>query len=108
MLGISVRIAASSDSPEMQLRISPAADPRAGVGLKIDNHDDFRLPISGCDERVCQAVGRIRGPVRDQLTSGKYAQVAYFVGGKQQTVPVPLDGFAAALVELERLKVKGK
>ncbi len=107
VLGVSVRIPKSAAVPEMQFRITPDADPTAGVGVKIDGHPDYRLAIGVCDARLCQATGRVQGAVRTQLLAGKLAQVAFRASGDQHTVVVRLDGFEPALKELERRRSRG-
>lgn len=106
VLGLSVRFNQSPTVPELQIRLTPHADSRAGVGLKIDNHPEYKLVMSTCDARVCEANGRVQGTVRDQMVSGKLGQLAYMESGKQQTVIVALNGFGAALQALEKLQPK--
>lgn len=103
VLGLTVDFADSPDVPTLRARFSSRAEPRAGIGIKIDRQPDMRLPISGCDERRCEAVGRLAPPVLKLWKKGKLAQFAYLQrGGKQVVLPISLDGFDEALAALRK------
>jgi invasion protein IalB len=103
VLGVTVDYLDSAHVPTMRLRFSPGADRKAGVGFKIDDQPEMRLPISDCNTRHCEAVGRLTPPVLAQWKSGKLAQLAFIQeGGRQALLPIPLTGFRDAMSALDR------
>jgi len=103
VLGLTVDFLDSARVPTLRARFSPEAEVRAGIGLKVDAQPDMRLPITSCDSRRCEAVGRLSAPVLDRLRSGRLAQFAYLhKGGKQIVLPLSLSGFDDALAALRK------
>lgn len=106
VLGASVRLDDRAGTPEIMLRFSPLSDREAGVRLKVDNRPDYRLPIRICDAKICEARGRLHGPVLEQFRSGKVSQVTFVAADGQHTVRLSLDGFTPALRALERTQTR--
>jgi len=106
VLGVSVRMDGRTATPEMMLRFSPLSDPAAGVRLKVDDRPDYRLPVRLCDEKVCEARGRLRGPFLQQLRSGKFSQITFVAADGQHTARLSLEGFTPALRALERTQTR--
>jgi invasion protein IalB len=107
ILGVTVDLFDSPDVPTIHFRLSPGAKKEAGIGLKIDDGPEFRLPIGSCDQARCEAAGRLTGDVRQAFLSGRVAQIA-FIGpdGRQIVAPVALAGFREALEALRTDKTK--
>ncbi len=104
LLGISVSFVGTPNVPRIDFRLTPTAVAEAGIGLKIDNGDEFRLPISECDKRICVASGLLDKNMLARLKNGTFCQLAYILpGGKQMTLPVSLKGFSKAYSNLTHM-----
>lgn len=103
VLGVTVDYLNSATVPTMRLRFAAGAQSKAGIGIRIDNSAEMRLPISNCDARRCEAVGQLTPEVLKVWRNGKLAQLA-FIGadGQQVLLPIPLKGFDQALTALSR------
>ena len=100
-LGLVVDLYDSATIPTLRARFSPAAERKVGIGMKIDDKPDLRLPISDCNKARCEATGRLTQQVLSLWSSGKQAQFAYLLkGGKQVVLPLSLNGFDRALAAL--------
>lgn len=105
VLGLTVDYADSPTVPTMRIRFSPAANRKAGIGIKIDNNPEMRLVINNCNAKRCESVGRLSPKVLKLWRSGKQAQLAFIVqGGKQMLLPISLSGFDAAILALGRYR----
>jgi len=103
VLGLTVDFVDSPAVPTLRARFSAQAEPRAGIGIKVDALPDMRLAITDCDARRCEAVGRLTPPVLKRLRAGKLAQFAYLQkDGRQVTLPLSLKGFGDALAALRQ------
>lgn len=103
VMGVSVRYPPGSNQPEISFRISKDAMADSGIGLKIDQGAEYRLPMGRCDDRVCAANGWLVGELKAALEDGQVAQVAYFMPGKKQVLaPITLKGFKAGVSALSR------
>ncbi len=107
ILGLTIDLFDSPEVPTIHFRLSPAVKKEAGIGLKIDDGPEFRLPIGSCDQARCEAAGRLTDGVRQAFLSGRVAQVG-FIGphGRQIITPVALAGFREALEALRKNKTK--
>ena len=103
VLGVAVHVDPGSTRPKISFRMSQLALPSAGLGLKIDQAAEYRLPMSTCDERVCLASGWLNGGLRTALENGTVAQVAFLMQDRKQVlVPLSLKGFKEGVQELVR------
>lgn len=102
ILGISVYYFDSTDKSVITFRLSSIAVREAGIGLKIDNGDEFRLPINKCDKKVCIATGLMDENMLAKFCNGTFCQLAFILPNKKQmTVPVSLNGFENAFKNLK-------
>ncbi len=98
------------DSPSVatiHFRFSPTAKVAPGIGIKIDESTEMRLPINDCNTQRCEASGRLKPDVLELWRSGRTAQLAFIADNDQQvTLPISLDGFDKAMAALdERYRV---
>lgn len=78
----------------LRLRFSPNAKKSQGVGIKIDKNQALHLPITACDNKVCEANIAIDDQLLTELRSGEFLSIAYFdKSAKQKTLPVFLNNF---------------
>lgn len=102
LLGVSVYFAGSPKRPMIDFRLSSIASQTAGIGLKIDNGDEFRLPINECNNQICIATGFLDETMLTRFNKGALCQLAYLLPDrKQMTVPVSLKGFEEAFSKLK-------
>lgn len=103
VMGVSVRYPPGSNKPEISFHISRDAMADAGIGLKIDQGAEYRLPMGQCDDRACAANGWLVGDLKAALEDGQVAQVAFFMPGKKQVLaPITLKGFKSGVSALTR------
>ena len=108
ILGISVYYFGSTDKSAITFRLSPIAVREVGIGLKIDNGDEFRLPINECNKQVCIATGSMDKEMLTKFFNGTFCQLAFILPNrKQMTVPISLNGFEDAFKNL-KTKVNAK
>jgi invasion protein IalB len=101
LLGVTVDYRDSPSVPTIHFRFSPTARVAPGIGIKIDELAEMRLPISDCNAQRCEASGRLVPDVLKLWQSGRLAQVAFIAeNDKQVTLPVSLDGFPMAIAAL--------
>ena len=101
VLGVTIDHFDSSAIPTIHFRFTAEADRRAGIGIKIGQRPEMRLPIADCDARRCEAAGRLSGDALSIFRSGEAAQVAFIgPGGRQVTAPLSLADLSAALEAL--------
>lgn len=101
LLGVTVDYLDSPTVPTIHFRFSPTAKPAPGIGVKIDEQAEMRLPVSDCNARRCEASGRLVPDVLRLFQTGRVAQVAFIAeNDKQVTLPVMLNGFNIALAAL--------
>ena len=82
----------------LTLRVPPMANAKHGLGMKIDDHSAFRVPLKQCDSNVCESNIAVDSILLAQMQQGQVMAVAYFdINDKQITLPVYLQGFADAL-----------
>ena len=78
----------------LRLRFSPNAKKSQGVGIKVDKSLALHLPITACDDRICEANIAVDDQLLTELQSGKILSIAYFdKRAKQKTLPVFLNNF---------------
>ncbi len=99
LLGVIVEPGTAKDSkgPLLTFRFTNQANRTAGAGMKIDQREPQRAPISSCDDKVCEVRAWLTPDLRKQMSNGKLLVFAYFVDKKQVSLPVSLNGFATAL-----------
>lgn len=102
LLGVTVDYLDSPTVATIRFRFSPTAKVASGIGIKIDESTEMRLPISDCDAQRCEAFGRLKPDVLKLWRSGRMAQLAFIAENDQQvTLPIFLDGFDRALAALD-------
>jgi invasion protein IalB len=106
VLGVVADYLDSPDVPTLRFRLAPTAERRAGIGLKIDDRPEMRLPLDDCNAQRCETAGRLRGEVLKRWREGKAVQLAFIdtASGRQVLLPISLDGFVPALDALTRLQ----
>ena len=103
LLGVTVDYLDSPTVPTIHFRFSPTAKPAPGIGVKIDEQAEMRLPISGCNTQRCEASGRLVPEVLKFFQTGHIAQIAFIAeNDKQVILPLMLNGFDMALSALNR------
>lgn len=108
VLGVSVDHFDSPTVPTIHFRFTTLADRPSGIGVKIDQNEDLRLPIADCNASRCEAAARLSGDTLVKFRAGQVAQVAFIgPGGRQVTVPVSLEQFGAALDALRQRLATG-
>ena len=87
----------------LRLRFSPNAKKEQGVGIKVDKNQALHLPITACDNKVCEANIAIDAQLLKELRSGKSLSIAYFdKRAKQKTLPVFLNNFNEVFESLSK------
>lgn len=107
LLGVTVDYLDSPSVATIHFRFSPTAKVAPGIGIKIDESTEMRLPINDCNTQRCEASGRLKPDVLELWRSGRTAQLAFIADNDQQvTLPISLDGFDKAMAALdERYRV---
>ena len=104
-LGVLVLLADSLLTPSIEFRFSSTAIQEAGIGLLVGKGHELRLPISGCDDKVCVARGRLDTQIVSLFKSNPVAKFAYVLSEDQHMVlPVSFVGFTEGLVALKAKK----
>lgn len=104
VLGVVLRRLPGESRSSLEFRMSPDAVVQAGVGMKIGDGPEYRLPMSRCDAKACLASGWVEGDIRRDLLAAPAAQVAFMMPGRKQVLaPVALQGLAEGLAEVERI-----
>jgi invasion protein IalB len=102
VLGVTVDYLNSPAVATIRFRFSPTAKVAPGIGIKIDESTEMRLPVSDCNPRRCEASGRLKPEVLKLWRSGRIAQFAFFAeNDRQVTLPISLEGFDMAMVALK-------
>lgn len=94
VMGVTVGYEAQHPLPHIIFRISPGANIHKGAAVKIDQQEYVSIPISTCDDNVCEVRSFIPQALLEQMQQGKYLQFAFFIKNQQFTYPISLDGFA--------------
>lgn len=103
VMGVSVYFPREGNKAKIDIRITPDAIEKDGIGIKVDAHPSLRLSMSKCDIRVCLASGFLDEPLLKQMKSGTLAKVAFSRKSQKQILfPLSLVGFQKAFSELER------
>ena len=102
VLGVMVAPTQGEALPHIIFRFSPGANLKAGVGVKIDQQEAFRVPISQCDNHICEVRSLMPEELLAQMRVGRMLQFAYFLEKQQLTYPVSLNGFDAAYAALHK------
>ena len=93
--------------PQLTFRFTGKAYVPAGAGLKIDDREPLRAPITGCDAKVCEVRAWLVPELAEPMRVGRLLVFAYFFDEKRQiSLPVSLHGFGRALDELERVDLR--
>lgn len=100
VLGVMVTPTSGQALPHILFRFRPDANREAGAGVKIDDQEAFRVPISQCDTLICEVRSIMPETLLKQMQGGKLMQFAIFIGNQQQTFPVSLNGFGKAYMAL--------
>ncbi|WP_427983523.1 invasion associated locus B family protein [Agarivorans sp.] len=89
--------------PILKIRITPQADPKKGLGLKFDQQTALHLPITNCDNKVCEVNIVADQQLIDDLQNSKLMSVAYILKSNQQqnAFPVILNGFKQAYLSIQ-------
>lgn len=102
VLGVMVAPTQGEPLPHIIFRFSPGANLKAGAGVKIDQQEAFRVPISQCDDHICEVRSLMSEALLSQMRAGKMLQFAYFLENQQLTYPVSLSGFDQAFAALQK------
>jgi invasion protein IalB len=103
VLGAIVERAPQEGRYQVIFRLSRNAYVPAGAGLKIDDHEPKRAPISACDDKVCEVRAWLTPELLTEMRDGKLLVFAFFTPEKKQvSVPVSLSGFGAAYEDLDK------
>jgi invasion protein IalB len=106
-VGVIVEANAPGELPYITFRFSKMAYVAAGAGLKIDDNEPLRAPITGCDEAVCEVKAQLTENLSTQMRQGKVLIFAYFLDKeKQLSFPVSLDGFTQSLQAITAGKIQ--
>ncbi|GDY25504.1 MULTISPECIES: invasion associated locus B family protein [unclassified Agarivorans] len=87
-----------AEQPILKIRISANAEPKKGLGLKIDEQKALHLPITTCDNKLCEVNVVADRQLIEDLQNGKLMSIAYILKSNQQQTafPVILTGFKQA------------
>jgi invasion protein IalB len=97
VLGVIVEGAPQAAQYQVIFRLSRNAYVPAGAGMKIDDHEPKRAPISACDDKVCEVRAWLTPELLTEMRDGKLLDFAFLTAEKKQvSVPVSLAGFGAA------------
>jgi len=78
----------------IRLRFPPNAKQSHGVGIKVDKNNALHLPITACDDKVCEANIAIDKQLLAELKAGDLLSIAFFDKKlKQKTLPIFLSNF---------------
>lgn len=103
VLGVTLDRVDTQPKPRIAFRLTAAAYRPAGVAIKIDDFKPMRLPLTNCDDRLCETQAWLDDDVVARMRKGKVLQFAYFLDPKNQaTYPVSLMGFTEALAALDK------
>ncbi len=100
VLGVMVSYANEHSAPHIIFRTTPEANVKKGVAVKIDQNKFLRVPISSCDDKVCEVRSLIPKGLLQQMLSGKQLLFAFFIDETQHTYPVSLVGFKEMMTNL--------
>lgn len=104
VLAATVDFAEGADSPALRFRLAPAIRRESGLGLKVDDQPEMRLPITACDQRVCIAAGRLTPEVQARLEAGRAGEVNFMMAdGRMLPVPLGLAGFGEGMAALRQM-----
>ncbi|MCB1888575.1 MAG: invasion associated locus B family protein [Rhodocyclaceae bacterium] len=107
VLGVIIETVAGKAIPQLTFRLPTTAYRQAGAGMKVDDHEPLRAPISACDDKVCEVRAWLSDSLRETLTTGKLLRFAYFVDPERQiTLPVSLAGLDQALAHMDKARSK--
>ena len=101
VLGVIVGFLPNQPMPHIIFRLSPSANVDKGTAVKVDELRSFKVPISNCDEKICEVRSFIPKELLAQMRMGKQLLFAFFLDQKQVTYPVSLDGFDKTYTALQ-------
>jgi invasion protein IalB len=94
---VAVRQVKGGEKPQILAMLPLGSVLPAGALVKVDEAEPIKLVYTHCHMEGCVAEATVEPAVVEQLKKGKF--VGYFgkdLSGKTLSVPVPLEGFAAA------------
>lgn len=101
VLGVMVGFLPGHPMPHIIFRLSPNANLDKGAAVKVDDLNSLKVPISNCDEKICEVRSFIPKELLSQMRMGKQMLFAFFVDQKQVTYPVSLNGFDKTYTALQ-------
>lgn len=101
VLGVIVGFLPNHPMPHIIFRLSPGANVDKGAAVKVDELKSFKVPISNCDEKICEVRSFIPKELLAQMRMGKQLLFAFFLDQQQVTYPVSLDGFEKTYTALQ-------
>lgn len=93
VLGVMVGFLPDHPMPHIIFRLNSNANVDKGAAVKVDELKSFDVPISNCDEKICEVRSFIPKELLSQMRTGRQLLFAFFIGQEQVTLPVSLDGF---------------
>ncbi|RKF18739.1 hypothetical protein DBZ36_10095 [Alginatibacterium sediminis] len=90
----------------LRIRFSPKATRGAGIGLKVDQNKALQLPISNCDDKVCEVNIAVDTQLLNELRGGQWMLLAYQENTKQRTLPIQIFGFNAVYEQWNQAREK--
>lgn len=101
VLGVIVETREAGQLPLLTFRFTNQAFRPAGAGIKIDEYEPYRAPISACDDAVCEVRAELAQEMMDKMRSGNILVFAFFLSKDEQaSFPVSLNGFSQAIAAL--------
>ncbi len=105
VLAVSADFLEGPDAPGLRFEFAAAVQRESGLALRVDDLPELRLPISGCNARICQAAGRMVPALQQRLEAGRIARVNLLTSdGRPLTVPLGLAGFREGLAALREVQ----
>ncbi len=101
ILGVMVSYSPEHPMPHIIFRLSPKANVEKGAAVKVDELASLRVPISNCNNQICEVRSFIPEVLLSQMRSGKLLQFAFFLNDKQVTYLVSLEGFDKTYMALQ-------
>ena len=88
----------------LTIRTSSVTDIKRGLAIKVDNHQDIKLPVAQCISAACETHVILDKKLLNEMKVGKVLGVFFFnkKTNKQVSLPFSLKGFSPAYLALQK------
>ena len=104
LLSITVRyVGEEARRPLLEMKLPLGVDLRPGMVLRVDNHEEVKVPFLRCTNAGCQVLVELTAELVAQLKSGLKLQVGArpFGSSKLMVIEASLNGFTRAFDSLK-------